>query len=61
VNAGKFLGPVAFANIYALTQSYGLSFASMVVPAVFGICCLARLDSAERPTKNENEKARMPV
>ena len=59
VNAGKFLGPVVFANVYALTASYGLSFASMVVPAIFGIYCLARLESGATPVKNE--KARIPV
>ena len=59
VNAGKFLGPVVFANVYALTASYGLSFASMVVPAMFGIYCLARLESGATPVKDE--KARIPV
>jgi predicted MFS family arabinose efflux permease len=59
VNAGKFLGPLVAANTYALTASYGLSFASMVVPAIFGICCLARV-SATADAMN-NDKARVPT
>ena len=59
VNAGKFLGPLAAANTYALTSSYGLSFASMVVPAIFGICCLTRVSATAESMKNE--KARMPT
>jgi MFS-type transporter involved in bile tolerance (Atg22 family) len=59
VNAGKFLGPVVAANIYALTSSYGLSFASMIVPAIFGICCLARVSATVNSIKNE--KARIPI
>ena len=59
VNAGKFLGPLAAANTYALTSSYGLSFASMVVPAIFGICCLTRVSATADSMKNE--KARMPT
>ena len=59
VNAGKFLGPVAFANLYAVTASYGLSFASMALPAIFGICCLARVDTAANAIKND--KARITV
>ena len=59
VNAGKFLGPVAFANIYALTGSYAVSFATMAVPAIFGIYCLARLTPGETTIKTE--KARMPT
>lgn len=33
-NTGKFLGPVAFANVYLATLSYGWAFASLSVPAV---------------------------
>ena len=41
VNGGKFLGPVVFANVYALTHSYSISFASLAVPAMFALYCLA--------------------
>lgn len=33
-NAGKFFGPIAFANLYLLTQSYGWAFASLALPAL---------------------------
>jgi predicted MFS family arabinose efflux permease len=59
VNAGKFLGPLVAANTYALTSSYGLSFASMVVPAIFGICCLTRVNATADTMKDD--KARMPT
>jgi MFS family permease len=59
VNVGKFLGPIVFANIYAATSSYSLAFGSMVVPAIFGICCLTRLETTDRPM--QKEKARVPV
>ena len=59
VNVGKFLGPLVAANTYALTSSYGLSFASMVVPAIFGICCLTRVSADAHSTGQE--KARIPI
>jgi MFS family permease len=59
VNSGKLLGPVVFANIYALTHSYSLSFASLAVPAIFAICCMARLHSGAAPVGKE--KARLPA
>jgi len=34
VNIGKFVGPVAFANTYALTGDYRLAFLSLVPPSV---------------------------
>ncbi|HKA42835.1 MAG TPA: MFS transporter [Burkholderiales bacterium] len=43
VNAGKLLGPVVFANIYAATQSYGASFASLAVPALLALYSLTAL------------------
>lgn len=39
-NLGKFVGPVVFANIYALTGSYGWAFASLAVPSAVTFCCL---------------------
>lgn len=41
VNGGKFLGPVVFANVYAFTHSYSISFASLALPAIFALYCLA--------------------
>lgn len=39
-NVGKFIGPIVFANVYALTRSYGIAFASLVVPAAIALYCL---------------------
>jgi predicted MFS family arabinose efflux permease len=49
-NVGKFIGPIVFANVYALTRSYGIAFASLVVPATIALYCLlaARRGGAER-------------
>lgn len=47
-NFGKFAGPIIFANVYALTRSYGIAFATLIVPASVALYCLlaARRDSA---------------
>lgn len=47
-NVGKFIGPIVFANVYALTRSYGIAFASLVVPAAVALYCLlaARREAA---------------
>lgn len=39
-NVGKFAGPIVFANIYVLTHSYSIAFASLVVPAGAALYCL---------------------
>jgi predicted MFS family arabinose efflux permease len=39
-NVGKFIGPIIFANVYALTRSYGIAFVSLVVPAAVAFYCL---------------------
>lgn len=39
-NVGKFTGPIIFANVYVLTQSYGIAFASLMVPAAVALYCL---------------------
>ena len=39
-NIGKFAGPILFANIYVMTQSYSMAFASLMVPAAVALCCL---------------------
>jgi MFS family permease len=39
-NVGKFIGPIIFANVYALTRSYGIAFASLVLPAAIALYCL---------------------
>jgi len=49
VNGGKFLGPVVFANVYALTHSYSISFASLAVPALFALYCLAATPGRPAP------------
>jgi len=40
VNTGKFIGPIVFANVYSLTQSYGAAFASVAVPSAVCVYCL---------------------
>jgi MFS family permease len=39
-NVGKFIGPIIFANVYALTRSYGMAFVSLMVPAAIALYCL---------------------
>jgi len=39
-NVGKFIGPIIFANVYALTRSYGMALVSLVVPAAIALYCL---------------------
>jgi predicted MFS family arabinose efflux permease len=53
VNAGKLIGPVVFANIYAVTHSYGVCFASLAVPAVFALYHLTRLERGLMQTQEE--------
>jgi predicted MFS family arabinose efflux permease len=50
VNGGKFLGPVVFANVYALTHSYSVCFASLAIPAALALYCLAKIPG--RPTQS---------
>lgn len=39
-NVGKFIGPIVFANIYALTRDYALAMSSLAVPAAVSLYCL---------------------
>jgi len=39
-NIGKFIGPIAFVNVYAATLSYGMAFASIALPAGVALICL---------------------
>lgn len=39
-NMGKFLGPIAFANVYFITQSYGWAFAALAIPALLAWRCV---------------------
>ncbi len=39
-NVGKFLGPIVFANVYALTHSYAFAFTSLLAPAAVAFYCL---------------------
>ena len=50
VNGGKFLGPVVFANVYALTHSYSICFASLALPAIFALYCLALPPRRRQPS-----------
>lgn len=40
VNIGKLVGPVVFAAVYAYTNSYGITFASVGIPAIVALYCL---------------------
>jgi MFS family permease len=47
-NVGKFIGPIIFANVYALTRSYGMAFVSLMVPAAIALYCLLAARSSAR-------------
>ncbi|MDP1537085.1 MAG: MFS transporter [Burkholderiales bacterium] len=47
-NVGKFAGPIIFANVYVLTRSYGIAFASLIVPAAVALYCLLAARSRAR-------------
>ncbi len=51
VNSGKFLGPIVFANVYAVTKNYQIAFASLAVPAVMALYCLLQTEkmSIDKP------------
>jgi MFS family permease len=40
INFGKLIGPIVFANVYAVTHDYGFAFASVGVPALAALLCL---------------------
>jgi len=42
LNSGKMIGPIVFANVYWLTQSYGWAFASLALPGVVAWVCLRK-------------------
>lgn len=48
INLGKFIGPIAFANVYALSRSYAFAFASVAVPALAALACLVAADRSGR-------------
>ncbi len=39
-NIGKLLGPIVFANVYLISQSYGWAFASLAIPALIAWAAL---------------------
>ncbi len=39
-NVGKFIGPILFVNVYALSRSYGIAFASVAIPSAIALVCL---------------------
>ncbi len=51
INIGKFLGPIAFANVYALTKSYGIAFASIALPAIVALVCLTSVTRMTRQVR----------
>ncbi len=48
INIGKFIGPIVFANVYAVSRSYGLAFAAVGLPALVAFCCLVAADRSGR-------------
>jgi MFS family permease len=49
-NIGKFVGPIAFANVYLATRSYAIAFASLAVPAVAALYLLSRMNPRQAQT-----------
>ena len=49
LNTGKMIGPVVFANVYLLTQSYGWAFGSL---AVAGVIAWVHLHENEKAQQN---------
>jgi len=48
-NVGKFAGPIILANVYALTRSYPVAFATLVIPAAVACYCLIAARRAQLP------------
>ena len=42
INVGKFIGPTAFAAVYAISHDYGIAFATIALPALVAVTCLGR-------------------
>ena len=49
LNGGKMIGPIVFANMYWVTQSYAWAFATLALPAVIALFCMAQ----NNPNKNK--------
>jgi hypothetical protein len=45
-HVGKFAGPLIFASLYLATGSYGLAFASLIVPTAAALYLLKRMSAA---------------
>jgi len=56
INLGKFIGPIVFANVYALSRNYGYAFAAVGVPALVALCCMV---AADRPGRQDGAKDRL--
>lgn len=41
-NTGKMLGPIVFANVYLVSQSYAWAFTSLTIPALIALFCLRK-------------------
>ena len=50
VNLGKLIGTIVFANVYALSRSYGFAYATAAVPALIAVYCLLAADRGNRHT-----------
>jgi predicted MFS family arabinose efflux permease len=61
INIGKFIGPIVFANVYALSRSYSFAFAAVAVPALIALCCLLAADRAGRQDGARNRLLRAPA
>jgi nitrate/nitrite transporter NarK len=40
VNVGKFIGPIAFTNVYLASGSYRVAFALLALPSALALACL---------------------
>lgn len=61
INLGKFIGPILFANVYAVSRSYGIAFAAVAVPALIALCCMVAADRPERQDRAKDRLLRTPA
>ena len=47
-NSGKIAGPLVFANVFAWSGSYSFAFATLALPTLVAVACLARTVRLQR-------------
>ena len=55
VDTHRAIVSIVFANVYALSRSYGFAFAAVAVPALIALGCLV---AADRPGRQDAAKDR---